>query len=112
MMISRTGRSGPGRQRGASSLFITVILVLVVMLLAVTAAVLSSTQFKLAGNLQYENVAFNLAEGALASAESWLSTQDAAATTPMPRTRPSRRTRTTFRTSTRSAISRPTTSTR
>lgn len=62
------------RQRGASSLFITVILVLVVMLLAVTAAVLSSTQFKLAGNLQYENVAFNLAEGALASAESWLST--------------------------------------
>jgi Tfp pilus assembly protein PilX len=51
-----------------------VILVLVVMLLAVTAAVLSSTQFKLAGNLQYENIAFNLAEGALASAENWLST--------------------------------------
>jgi Tfp pilus assembly protein PilX len=66
--------SGAGRQRGASSLFITVILVLVVMLLAVTAAVLSSTQFKLAGNLQYENIAFNLAEGALASAENWLST--------------------------------------
>lgn len=63
-----------GRQKGASSLFITVILVLVVMLLGVTAAVLSSTQFKLAGNLQYENIAFNLAEGALASAENWLST--------------------------------------
>ena len=68
--------NGPVRQRGASSLFITVILVLVVMLLAVTAAVLSSTQFKLAGNLQYENIAFNLAEGALASAENWLSTKD------------------------------------
>ena len=68
--------SGPLRQRGASSLFITVILVLVLMLLAVTAAVLSSTQFKLAGNLQYENIAFNLAEGALASAENWLSTKD------------------------------------
>jgi Tfp pilus assembly protein PilX len=73
-MNPRARASRPGRQRGASSLFITVILVLVVMLLGTTAAVLSSTQFKLAGNLQYENVAFNLAEGALASAESWLST--------------------------------------
>lgn len=61
-------------QRGASSLFVTVVLVLVVMLLAVTAAVLSNTQFKLAGNLQFENVAFNLAEGALAQAENWLAT--------------------------------------
>jgi len=75
-MNPRANGNGPGRQRGASSLFITVILVLVVMLLAVTAAVLSSTQFKLAGNLQYENIAFNLAEGALASAESWLSSND------------------------------------
>jgi len=73
-MNPRAKANGPRRQRGASSLFITVILVLVVMLLAVTAAVLSSTQFKLAGNLQYENIAFNMAEGALASAESWLST--------------------------------------
>ena len=70
--------NGRGRQRGASSLFITVILVLVVMLLAVTAAVLSGTQFKLAGNLQYENIAFNLAEQALVSAESWLSAPDGA----------------------------------
>jgi len=77
-MNPRMNVNRPGRQRGASSLFITVILVLVVMLLAVTAAVLSSTQFKLAGNLQYENIAFNLAEGALAPAENWLSTQDAA----------------------------------
>ncbi len=73
-MNPRARGTAAGRQRGASSLFITVILVLVVMLLAVTAAVLSSTQFKLAGNLQYENIAFNLAEGALASAENWLST--------------------------------------
>jgi len=57
---------GPSRQRGASSLFLTVILVMVVMMLAVTAAVLSNTQFRLAGNLQFENIAFNLAEGAVA----------------------------------------------
>jgi Tfp pilus assembly protein PilX len=62
------------RQRGASSLFLTVILVMVVMLLAVTASVLSNTQFRLAGNLQFENVAFNLSEGAIAAAENWLST--------------------------------------
>ena len=47
---------------------------MVVMLLAVTAAVLSNTQFRLAGNLQFENIAFNLAEGAIAAAENWLST--------------------------------------
>jgi len=62
------------RQRGVSSLFLTVILVLVVMLLAVTASVLSNTQFRLAGNIQFENVAKNLGENALASAESWLRT--------------------------------------
>jgi Tfp pilus assembly protein PilX len=73
-MTPSMNRRGPGRQRGASSLFLTVILVMVVMLLAVTSAVLSSTQFRLAGNLQFENVAFNLAEGAIASAENWLST--------------------------------------
>ena len=73
-MKLRTSPSPIGRQRGASSMFITVILVLVVMLLAVTAAVLSNTQFKLAGNLQFENQAFNLGEGAVATAENWLAT--------------------------------------
>jgi Tfp pilus assembly protein PilX len=71
----RSRWAGRGRQRGASALFVTVVLVLVIMLLAITAAVLSNTQFKLAGNLQFENVAFNLAEGALAQAESWLATK-------------------------------------
>ena len=63
-MNVQTQNRRPRRQRGASSLFLTVILVMVVMLLAVTASVLSNTQFRLAGNLQFENVAFNLAEGA------------------------------------------------
>jgi Tfp pilus assembly protein PilX len=62
------------RQRGVSSLFLTVILVLVVMLLAVTASVLSNTQFRLAGNIQFENVAKNLGETAIATAENWLRT--------------------------------------
>ena len=62
------------RQRGVSSLFITVILVLVAMLLAVTASVLSNTQFKLAGNIQFEHVAVSRSERAIATAESWLKT--------------------------------------
>ena len=73
-MTFRSPIPGTNRQRGASSLFLTVILVMVVMLLAATASVLSSTQFRLAGNLQFENIAFNLAETAVASAENWLGT--------------------------------------
>jgi len=72
-MNSFSRGSWKNRQRGASTLFIVVVMVFVLMLLGVTAAVLSNTQFKLAGNLQFENVAFNLAEGALAPAEQWLS---------------------------------------
>ena len=73
-MISNTAHLNFRRQRGVSSLFITVILVLVIMLLAVTASVLSNTQFKLAGNIQFEHVAVSRAERAIATAESWLKT--------------------------------------
>ena len=66
------------RQRGAAQLFVTVVLLVVVMMLGITAIILSTTQFNLAGNLQMENIAFNLAEGSVATAESWLS--DPAAT--------------------------------
>jgi Tfp pilus assembly protein PilX len=73
-MRTRARTLAIGRQRGASSLFVTVILVLVIMMLGITAAVLSNTQFRLAGNLQFENLAFNQAEGAVANGESWVST--------------------------------------
>ena len=61
-------------QRGATSLFVTLVVLLVVMLLGVTAALLSGTQFKLAANLQGENTAFNNAESAIAVAQTWLKT--------------------------------------
>jgi len=73
-MSMKTKPLNLSRQRGVSSLFITVILVLVVMLLAVTASVLSNTQFKLAGNIQFEHVAVSRSERAIATAESWLKT--------------------------------------
>src|SRR4051794_6705091 len=61
-------------QRGVTSLFVTLVVLLVVMLLGVTAALLSGTQFRLAGNLQSENTAFNNAESAIAVAQTWLKT--------------------------------------
>jgi Tfp pilus assembly protein PilX len=67
------GRKPPiNRQRGAAQLFVTVVLLIVVMMLGITAVILSTTQFNLAANLQQENIAFNLAEGGAATAESWL----------------------------------------
>jgi Tfp pilus assembly protein PilX len=74
--IMRSPRHPPPtrRQRGATTLFVTLVVLLVMMVLGVTAALLSGTQFKLASNLQFENVAFNLAEGATATAQSWLTT--------------------------------------
>ena len=51
------------------------------MMLGITAMILSTTQFNLAGNLQLENIAFNLAEGSSATAESWIS--DAAGANPL-----------------------------
>jgi Tfp pilus assembly protein PilX len=60
-------------QRGVAQLLVTVVLLIVMMMLGITAMILSSTQFNLASNLQLENIAFNLAEGGSATAESWLS---------------------------------------
>jgi Tfp pilus assembly protein PilX len=68
-------RRAPRRQQGVASLFITAVLLLVVMMLGVTAMMLSGTQYRLAGNLQFENEAFNLAESAAAAAEQWLTTK-------------------------------------
>lgn len=58
-------------QRG-STLVISMIILIVLMLLGVTAMVTSNTAFKLAGNLQFENNAMNSAEAVLSEVENWL----------------------------------------
>lgn len=63
----------PARQRGATLVIALLILVLI-MMIGITAVSTSDTQFKLAGNLQFEDSAMNNAETAIAAAESWLST--------------------------------------
>lgn len=60
-------------ERG-SSLIISMIVLIIMMLLGVTAINSSGTQFKLAANLQFENMALNNAETAVKSVERLLET--------------------------------------
>jgi Tfp pilus assembly protein PilX len=59
-------------QHGAS-LIVALIIITILMLTGIAAFYTSETQFRLAGNLQYQNSAFNQAETAVATAESWIS---------------------------------------
>ncbi|MFA6061539.1 MAG: PilX N-terminal domain-containing pilus assembly protein [Gallionella sp.] len=59
------------RQSG-STLIISMIILILLMMLGVTAMKTSDTQFQLAGNLQFEDSAMNNAETALVAAETWL----------------------------------------
>lgn len=63
----------PRLQRGATLVIALVILVLI-MIIGITAVTTSNTQFRLAGNLQFEDSALNNAEAAVTAAEAWLST--------------------------------------
>lgn len=59
------------KQRGAT-LVVALIVLVVLMILGVGAVMTANTQFKMAGNLQFENMAKNRAENQIVSAESWL----------------------------------------
>jgi type IV pilus assembly protein PilX len=61
------------RQHGAS-LVVTLVMLVVLMLMGVSAIVVSNTQFRMAANLQFQNLAMNNAESALAQAENWVAT--------------------------------------
>ncbi len=61
------------RQKGATLVIALLILVLI-MMIGITAVSTSDTQFKLSGNLQFEDSALNNAETAVTTAERWLGT--------------------------------------
>ena len=63
----------PSRQKGATLVIALLILVLI-MMIGITAVSTSNTQYKLAGNLQFEDGAMNNAETAVSTAENWLAT--------------------------------------
>src|ERR1035437_1611958 len=68
-----------GKQSG-STLVVTLIILILLMLLGTAAMTTSDTQYKLTGNLQFENLALNNAETAAKAGEQWL--ESVAATTP------------------------------
>ncbi len=72
---------GSRGQAGAMSLFVTLVLLVIVMMLGITGAMMGNSQYKIAGNLQFENVAFNLAETAAAAAQLNTNFNDAGFTT-------------------------------
>ncbi len=72
-MPRRSLHSNPARQRGATLVIALLILVLI-MMIGIAAISTSNTQFKLAGNLQFEDAALNKSETAVTAAENWLST--------------------------------------
>lgn len=53
---------------------IALLILVLIMMIGITAVSTSNTQYKLAGNLQFEDGAMNNAETAVAVAENWLST--------------------------------------
>jgi type II secretory pathway pseudopilin PulG len=56
-------------KQSGSTLIVTLIILILVMLLGVTAMTTSDTQFKLTGNLQFEDLALNNAETAVSAGE-------------------------------------------
>ena len=63
----------PLKQAG-SSLVVSMIMLVVLMLMGVGAMVVSNTQYRMAGNLQFQNLASTNADSGLAQAENWLAT--------------------------------------
>lgn len=72
-MPYQTIRSPLRRQQGAT-LVIALIILLLIMMIGIAAVNSSLTQYKLAGNLQFENTAMNNAEAAVSAAERFLAT--------------------------------------
>lgn len=60
--------------QSGSTLVISLIILILLMLLGVTAMKTSDTQFQLTGNLQFEDAAMNNTETAINAAEVWLAT--------------------------------------
>lgn len=74
MMITMRRQSSyrfRARQKGATLVIALLILVLI-MMIGITAVSTSHTQYKLAGNLQFEDGAMNNAETSVSTAENWI----------------------------------------
>ena len=61
------------RQRGAS-LYVVIVMLATMGLMTLTAFYMSRNQYRLVGNIQYEEQAFNQTEAVVAQGENWLNT--------------------------------------
>jgi len=61
-----------GHDQTGGSLVVSMIMLVVLMLMGVAAIVVSNTQYRMAGNFQFQNLALASAESALAQAETWI----------------------------------------
>jgi Tfp pilus assembly protein PilX len=64
----------PRSRQGGATLVVALLILVLIMMIGITAVSTSNTQFKLAGNLQFEDSALNNAEAAVTAAENWLAT--------------------------------------
>lgn len=71
-MTYSTVRTHSRKQQQGASLVVAMMVLVLIMMIGIAAMNSSSTQFTLAGNLQFEDSAMNNAEAALATAEDWL----------------------------------------
>ncbi len=71
MMYFSNQTASMHRQTG-SSLVVSMIMLVVLMLMGVGAIVVSNTQYRMAGNFQFQNQAMAAAESALSQAELWV----------------------------------------
>jgi type IV pilus assembly protein PilX len=68
----RNFKTGSPARQGGATLVIAMLILVLIMMIGITAISTSDTQFKLAGNLQFEDSAMNNTEIAISAAESWL----------------------------------------
>jgi Tfp pilus assembly protein PilX len=71
-MTNITNRINLARHQTGSSLVVSMIMLVVLMLMGVGAIVVSNTQYRMAGNFQFQNQAMAAAESALSQAELWI----------------------------------------
>lgn len=60
------------RHQAGSSLVVSMIMLVVLMMMGVGAIVVSNTQYRMAGNFQFQNLAMANAESAVSQAEDWV----------------------------------------
>lgn len=72
--MRRHARFSLRSRQGGATLVVALLILVLIMMIGITAVSTSNTQFKLAGNLQFEDSALNNAEAAVTAAENWLAT--------------------------------------